>query len=128
MRSKALAYLRTSSSSNVGPDKDSEQRQLAAISIAKRLFVLSMFLSPCFRVRSVSLYAADTDAGNFTLRVEAKHKAGLIAAGIPAFVWFYIERSCRISAARHRSSTLSPDDLISGLGRLTGEVVKSLID
>jgi DNA invertase Pin-like site-specific DNA recombinase len=31
MRTKALAYLRTSSSTNVGPDKDSEQRQLEAI-------------------------------------------------------------------------------------------------
>jgi DNA invertase Pin-like site-specific DNA recombinase len=31
MRTKALAYLRTSSSTNVGADKDSEQRQLAAI-------------------------------------------------------------------------------------------------
>ena len=29
---KAIAYLRTSSASNVGPDKDSDKRQLAAIS------------------------------------------------------------------------------------------------
>jgi DNA invertase Pin-like site-specific DNA recombinase len=28
---KAVAYLRTSSAANVGPDKDSEKRQLAAI-------------------------------------------------------------------------------------------------
>jgi DNA invertase Pin-like site-specific DNA recombinase len=31
MRTKALAYLRTSGATNVGPDKDSEQRQLEAI-------------------------------------------------------------------------------------------------
>ena len=31
LRKKAVAYLRTSSAANVGPDKDSDKRQLAAI-------------------------------------------------------------------------------------------------
>jgi hypothetical protein len=62
---KSVAYLRTLSGANTGPDKDSEKRQKAAIqryAQARNTFVTDVYVSPTLktniatRSRLISLY------------------------------------------------------------------------
>lgn len=105
-KTSALAYLRTSSSTNVGEDKDSDKRQMAAISAFARRSGYDIVLPP-FYDQAVSGADPVTDRPGFSRMLAYLHEHQTVRT-------ILVENASRF--ARDLAVQITGHDLLKSLG------------